>query len=486
MCLRSPNLLIPIRSNPVAMCGLDACSRLSAQAIVLESLLPVADLVEEPEIGEEEARGSSLASSHAKNIEQACDSCRKRKLKCSKEYPRCSKCINHDRKCNYSPRAVRSPLTRAHLTAVENRVKLLEALVYWMVGGDYDVDDLLHRDHYVKALGPHKAALINLPLNMDGDKCTGTIPPVGKAVVASPGERSPGSEDTNAEAATTSGTHGTAATTAGVTTIIKSEDKNDITSNVGFSNNHSTSTDTQKVYNANGVQEVTVKQEPGSPSVQQLLQQMMMMASPGIRPNADKTSAVASEPHRLSNSNASTAPNLPQFSIYSSVTANHEDVSLMNRSLTNSTVHMSDTEFDKLKQDVIMDFNLNNIQVSPSVMVSSMSELSQLALNSSSSNTSASVSTCASMLNGTVSRKSINSTPSVLSLHEFGYDDVTTDDELAQPTVKKQRINPMPTISSMAGTTSSPMGTVVGSISEDIKAEFDPFDAFVLNDEYWD
>ncbi|GMF21271.1 unnamed protein product [[Candida] boidinii] len=61
-------------------------------------------------------------------IEQACDSCRKRKLKCSKEYPKCSKCVTHKWECNYFPRTVRSPLTRAHLTSVENRVKQLELM----------------------------------------------------------------------------------------------------------------------------------------------------------------------------------------------------------------------------------------------------------------------------------------------------------------------------------------------------------------------
>ncbi|EGV64812.1 lactose regulatory protein, partial [Yamadazyma tenuis ATCC 10573] len=60
------------------------------------------------------------------SIEQACDSCRKRKLKCSKEYPRCSKCLTHSWDCCYSPRMVRSPLTRNHLTKVENRVQKLE------------------------------------------------------------------------------------------------------------------------------------------------------------------------------------------------------------------------------------------------------------------------------------------------------------------------------------------------------------------------
>ncbi|KAH3680150.1 hypothetical protein WICPIJ_008363 [Wickerhamomyces pijperi] len=77
-------------------------------------------------------------------IEQACDSCRKRKLKCSKDLPKCSKCIQHGWSCTYSPRVVRSPLTRIHLTKVENRVRDLEALVAELVP-DSDIDKLLQR-----------------------------------------------------------------------------------------------------------------------------------------------------------------------------------------------------------------------------------------------------------------------------------------------------------------------------------------------------
>ncbi|KAG7193938.1 uncharacterized protein KQ657_005137 [Scheffersomyces spartinae] len=439
------------------MCGLDKYPQMSATSD-LKSIPPTtADHMEEVNIGEEESHSS--INSFAKSIEQACDSCRKRKLKCSKEYPRCSKCINHDRKCNYSPRVVRSPLTRAHLTSVENRVKLLEALVYWLVNGDYDVDDLLHRDHYVKALEPHRTALINLPVTVDGEKSEiSSSHGVGNSVVASPSSKSPGSDDGNPD---TSKSISSTATNLGTkTAIIKKEESESKYS----SSNSQTSGD-------------TIKNEQTFKSIQSLQEMLLQM----MKTRTVKKPTVVPEAHQTSNSNSSTAPNLPQFSIYSSVTANHEDVSHMNRSLTNSTVHMSDTEFDKLKQDVIMDFTLNNIQVSPSVMVgssSSMSELSQL----TSSNTS--VSTCASMLNGTVSRKSINSTPSVLSLHEFAYDDVTTDDELTQPIVKKQRINPMPTINSMG--TSSLLGSGIVPTSEEIKAEFDPFDAYVLNEEYWD
>ncbi|AOA61444.1 Transcription factor [Komagataella phaffii CBS 7435] len=77
-------------------------------------------------------------------IEQACDSCRKRKLRCSKEYPKCSKCVTHKWSCVYSPRTVRSPLTRAHLTKVENRVRMLEDLLE-RVFPTQSVDQLLEK-----------------------------------------------------------------------------------------------------------------------------------------------------------------------------------------------------------------------------------------------------------------------------------------------------------------------------------------------------
>lgn len=76
------------------------------------------------------------------SIEQACDSCRKRKLKCSKEYPKCSKCIAHGWECVYSPRTVRSPLTRAYLTKVEARVQQMENLLHQFIP-DGDIDALL-------------------------------------------------------------------------------------------------------------------------------------------------------------------------------------------------------------------------------------------------------------------------------------------------------------------------------------------------------
>lgn len=101
--------------------------------------------------------------SYNTNIEQACDSCRKRKLKCSKEFPKCTKCIQHGWCCSYSPRTVRSPLTRAHLTQVENKVKNLENLVHFLlpevVFQEYDMEELLGSGRYKRVLRPYREVL---------------------------------------------------------------------------------------------------------------------------------------------------------------------------------------------------------------------------------------------------------------------------------------------------------------------------------------
>ncbi|CAR30135.1 galactose-responsive transcription factor GAL4 [Lachancea thermotolerans CBS 6340] len=72
--------------------------------------------------------------------EQACDWCRRKKLKCSREHPICSNCFKHNWDCHYSPKKVRSPLTRAHLTEVENRLHQLERLFGTLFPG-YDWKD---------------------------------------------------------------------------------------------------------------------------------------------------------------------------------------------------------------------------------------------------------------------------------------------------------------------------------------------------------
>ena len=63
-------------------------------------------------------------------LDQACDSCRFKKLKCSKGNPKCVKCLKNGWECCYSPRTKRSPLTRVHLTEVELRLSKVEQLFY--------------------------------------------------------------------------------------------------------------------------------------------------------------------------------------------------------------------------------------------------------------------------------------------------------------------------------------------------------------------
>lgn len=115
----------------------------------------------------EQSRSSSLSSLGSDNsessIEQACDSCRKRKLKCSKEYPKCSKCIQHNWCCSYSPRTVRSPLTRAHMTEVENKLAHVVDILRYVLPRSVDVDQLMHMDDYTKALRIHRDKLLEKP-----------------------------------------------------------------------------------------------------------------------------------------------------------------------------------------------------------------------------------------------------------------------------------------------------------------------------------
>ncbi|KAL2009100.1 hypothetical protein VTN00DRAFT_7294 [Thermoascus crustaceus] len=78
---------------------------------------------------------TSTRDSHA----YACDECRLRKSKCSKERPSCAQCRQLKKECTYSPKITRSPLTRQHLTYVEDRLRNFEtALGKLFPGGDLD------------------------------------------------------------------------------------------------------------------------------------------------------------------------------------------------------------------------------------------------------------------------------------------------------------------------------------------------------------
>ncbi|EED13842.1 C6 transcription factor (Gal4), putative [Talaromyces stipitatus ATCC 10500] len=89
----------------------------------------------------------------------ACDECRARKSRCSKGKPKCLQCLKLGKECVYSPKVVRSPLTRQHLTYVEDRLSAVEtALSKLFPGGDLDsvVSSLLQDQdpHSRKSVSP--------------------------------------------------------------------------------------------------------------------------------------------------------------------------------------------------------------------------------------------------------------------------------------------------------------------------------------------
>lgn len=100
---------------------------------------------------------------------QACDSCRKRKLKCSKEAPRCSKCALHGWTCVYSPKAVRSPLTRAYLTEVEEKLARLEAVVA-QLAPEKPIDELLSSARPLSGSSSSNSSSTSIPRQAGGDE----------------------------------------------------------------------------------------------------------------------------------------------------------------------------------------------------------------------------------------------------------------------------------------------------------------------------
>ncbi|KAK1579189.1 LOW QUALITY PROTEIN: fungal-specific transcription factor domain-containing protein [Colletotrichum navitas] len=63
--------------------------------------------------------------------DQACKECRRRKAKCDRALPTCNLCVKYRRHCLYEKHA-RTPLTRKHLTEVEERLERAEALITHM------------------------------------------------------------------------------------------------------------------------------------------------------------------------------------------------------------------------------------------------------------------------------------------------------------------------------------------------------------------
>ncbi|KAL0934332.1 C6 transcription factor [Colletotrichum truncatum] len=73
---------------------------------------------------------SSVSMAFA-SADQACKECRRRKAKCNRAIPTCNLCVKYRRHCLYEKHA-RTPLTRKHLTEVEERLERAEALITHM------------------------------------------------------------------------------------------------------------------------------------------------------------------------------------------------------------------------------------------------------------------------------------------------------------------------------------------------------------------
>ena len=75
--------------------------------------------------------------------DKACDFCRKRKFKCTREIPQCTKCIQYSENCNYSPRKRRSTLTKSHFHRLQNRIRILEKALSTVVKSDDEIKLLI-------------------------------------------------------------------------------------------------------------------------------------------------------------------------------------------------------------------------------------------------------------------------------------------------------------------------------------------------------
>lgn len=77
------------------------------------------------------------------SVSSACDFCRRRKLKCSKELPRCSSCIKFNKECAYTPRQRPPPLTKAYVQQLKLRISSLENTLRKISSSNKEIDTSL-------------------------------------------------------------------------------------------------------------------------------------------------------------------------------------------------------------------------------------------------------------------------------------------------------------------------------------------------------
>ncbi|EEQ85517.2 transcriptional regulatory protein GAL4 [Blastomyces dermatitidis ER-3] len=94
-------------------------------------------------LAQNQGQGQGQSSGSGQGLQSiACDECRLRKSKCSKERPTCSLCKQLKKECVYSPKVVRTPLTRQNLTNAEERIRKLEAVISTLLP-NVDIEEFL-------------------------------------------------------------------------------------------------------------------------------------------------------------------------------------------------------------------------------------------------------------------------------------------------------------------------------------------------------
>ncbi|KAI0191101.1 fungal-specific transcription factor domain-containing protein [Astrocystis sublimbata] len=69
-----------------------------------------------------------IADLHPPRADQACKECRRRKAKCDRSIPACDTCVKYRRHCLYEKHS-RTPLTRRHLTEVEEKLERAKLVI---------------------------------------------------------------------------------------------------------------------------------------------------------------------------------------------------------------------------------------------------------------------------------------------------------------------------------------------------------------------
>ena len=77
-----------------------------------------------------------------RRINRACDSCRRKKIKCCATYPVCSNCVNFKSLCSYTDNCRKRGPPKGYITAIERRIERMENILQGLVNLEKDNNNL--------------------------------------------------------------------------------------------------------------------------------------------------------------------------------------------------------------------------------------------------------------------------------------------------------------------------------------------------------